>query len=84
MSDASDRLASIRDELNTVLEERIAELLGHVTAAQEITRQIAIVEDELRAEQEASADARARLERMRDRQRQLLAGLEGLASGLKG
>ena len=48
MSTNSERLATIQSDLNTLLEQRIGNLLGVVRAAQEVTRQIIAAEEEIR------------------------------------
>lgn len=48
MSTNSERLATIQADLNTLLEQRIGDLLGVVRAAQEVTRQIVAAEEEIR------------------------------------
>ena len=48
MSTNPERLATIQSDLNTLLEQRIGNLLGVVRAAQEVTRQIIAAEEEIR------------------------------------
>ena len=82
MSNASDRLATTRDAINGALEVRIAELLGIVQAAAEITRQVAAVEEELDSVETANEEIEAELRSLRAMQTELLDNLGDLANGL--
>jgi len=44
----TDRLQTIKEDLNGILEERITDLMSHVKAAQEVTRQLAATELDIR------------------------------------
>lgn len=46
-----DRLTAIQKELNALLEERIGDLTGNVMALQEVVRQIASTETEIRRQE---------------------------------
>ena len=45
------RLQTIQTELNTILEDRITQLMAHIKSAQGVSREIARTEDEIRRQQ---------------------------------
>ncbi|MEQ1570982.1 MAG: hypothetical protein ABMA64_35460 [Myxococcota bacterium] len=68
-----DRLQTIKQELNDLLEQRIGNLLGVVRATQTVTRQLVSTEEEIR-----------RQTYIKERLEAELAPLKGRADGLAG
>jgi chromosome segregation ATPase len=55
MTSQNDRMIALRDELAGILEERLSDLTGSLLAVQEVTRQVASVDLEIRRNQSAKA-----------------------------
>ena len=61
MSSDSDRLAAIEEELGSILEERVTELLAHMRALREVTSQIAATEMDIRRQEHVHAQLESEL-----------------------
>lgn len=70
MSDA-DRLHQLQSEFESVLEERITHLLGHVKAAQEVTAQLAATSAEIRRQEQIQASLEESMESLSNHEKSL-------------
>lgn len=68
---ATDRMEEIKDELNSVLEARIGDLLGSIRATHEVAQRLASTEDEIRRNSALKARLEEELGPLTDASREL-------------
>jgi chromosome segregation ATPase len=67
MATDTDRLQTIQEEFNSVLETRIGDLMGAVRATQEVTRQLITAEQEIRRQDALRERLEAELEPLKSK-----------------